>query len=127
MGTRTSDDSARMERLIREVLEGDGIHVAYQPVFNLSTGLVVGAEALLRLTDRSGRPVPPTQVIPAPEASGQIVEVGRRVLQLAAQQSAKWREEHGVLLPVAVNVSAAQLGLPDFPAHVLDAASWSTC
>lgn len=119
--TRTSTDYAPMEILIREVLEKDAIHLAYQPVFNLSTGLVVGAEALLRITDQSGRPVPPLQVIPAAEGSGQIIEIGRRVLRLAAQQSAKWREEHGVLLPVAVNVSAAQLGLPGFPAHVLDA------
>jgi len=40
---------------------------------------------------------------------------------LAAEQSARWREDHGVLLPIAVNVSAAQLNLPGFPAHVLDA------
>lgn len=120
-GARSREDNAPLERLIQEILDQDMVKVAYQPVFNLSTGLVVGAEALLRLTDRSGRPLPPSQVIPAAEASGQIVEVGRRVLQLAAQQSARWRKEHGVLLPVAVNVSAAQLGLPAFPGHVFDA------
>jgi len=114
-------ERSRLEELIREALEEDAIHVAYQPVFDLSTGKVVGAEALLRLTDTAGRPVPPLQVIPAAEASGQIVEIGRRVLQLAAEQSARWREEHGVLLPVAVNVSAAQLNLPGFPAQVLEA------
>ena len=112
---------SRLEELIQEALEKDAIHVAYQPVFDLSTGMIVGAEALLRLTDRDGQPVPPLQVIPAAEASGQIIEIGRRVLQLAAEQSARWRDEHGVLLPVAVNVSAAQLNLPGFPAHVLDA------
>jgi EAL domain-containing protein (putative c-di-GMP-specific phosphodiesterase class I) len=114
-------ERSRLEELIREALEQDAIKVAYQPVFDLSTGKVVGAEALLRLTDTAGRPVPPLQVIPAAEASGQIVEIGRRVLQLAAEQSARWRAEHGVLLPVAVNVSAAQLNLPGFPAQVLEA------
>ena len=114
-------ERSRLEELIREALEKDAINVAYQPVFDLSTGMIVGAEALLRLTDRAGRPVPPLQVIPAAEASGQIVEIGRRVLQLAAEQSARWREDHGVLLPIAVNVSAVQLNLPGFHAQVLDA------
>jgi EAL domain-containing protein (putative c-di-GMP-specific phosphodiesterase class I) len=112
---------SRLEELIRDALDEDAVQVAYQPVFDLSTGKVVGAEALLRLTDSAGRPVPPLQVIPAAEASGQIVEIGRRVLQLAAEQAARWRAEHGVLLPVAVNVSAAQLNLPGFPAQVLEA------
>ena len=116
-----ADERARMERLIRDALVEDAVRVAYQPVFDLSTGKLVGAEALLRLTDSDGQHVPPLQVIPAAEASGQIIEIGRRVLQLAADQSARWREEHGVLLPVAVNVSAAQLNQPGFPAQVLDA------
>lgn len=110
-----------MERLISEALDQDKIRVVYQPVLDLSSGRVVGAEALLRLADDSGRPIPPLQVISAAEASGQIVDVGRRVMQLAAEQAATWREAHGVLLPVAVNVSAAQLGLPGFPQDVLDA------
>jgi diguanylate cyclase (GGDEF)-like protein len=114
-------DRSHLEELIREALDNDRVRVAYQPVFDLSSGMIVGAEALLRLSDSAGRPVPPLQVIPAAEASGQIVEIGRRVLQLAAEQSARWRADHGVLLPIAVNVSAAQLNLPGFPAHVLDA------
>lgn len=119
----TDQNQARMEQLIREALEEDAVRVAYQPIFDLSTGLVVGAEALLRLSDRAGLPVSPALVIPAAESSGLIVDVGRRVLDLAAQQVAKWQREHGVLLPVAVNVSAAQLGRSSLPADVLDAVS----
>jgi EAL domain-containing protein (putative c-di-GMP-specific phosphodiesterase class I) len=106
---------------IEEALYHDEVRVDYQPIFDLSTGLVVGVEALVRLLDAEGRPVPPAQLIPAAEASGLIVDLGRRVLQLAALQSARWRAEHGVLLPIAVNVSAVQVTQRGFRQDVLDA------
>ena len=109
----------RMEGLIRRALDDDRIQVAYQPIVELSTGLLVAVEALLRLTDDTGRAVPAEQVIAAAEASGLIVEVGRRVIQVAARQSAQWRDDHDVLVPMAVNVSAVQLGQPGFRDEVL--------
>jgi EAL domain-containing protein (putative c-di-GMP-specific phosphodiesterase class I) len=118
---KAQDLQARMVSRIQEALHHDEVRVDYQPIFDLSSGLVVCAEALVRLTDADGRPIPPAQLIPAAEASGLIVELGRRVLRLAALQAARWREEHGVLLPIAVNVSAAQLTQPGFSQAVLDA------
>ncbi len=109
-----------MQSVIRDALEHDRVELAYQPVFDLSTGLMVSSEALLRLTDAHGRQVPPRDVIPAAEASGLIIDVGRRVLQLAAAQSARWRDQHGVVLPIAVNVSAVQLAQPSFPDELFE-------
>jgi EAL domain-containing protein (putative c-di-GMP-specific phosphodiesterase class I) len=60
-------------------------------------------------------------VVSAAEASGLIVELGGRVLQLAAVQAAQWRHDHGILVPVAVNVSAVQLTRSTFTADVLAA------
>jgi len=111
----------QMERLIRAALDNDGIQVAYQPIIELSSGQLVAVEALLRLTDDAGRALPAEDVIPPAEASGLIAEVGRRVIQVVALQSAQWRTDHGVVLPIAVNVSAAQVGLPSFPRDVLEA------
>jgi diguanylate cyclase (GGDEF)-like protein len=111
----------QMESQIRAALDNDGIQVAYQPIIDLSSGRLVAVEALLRLTDDAGRPLPADEVIPAAEASGLIAEVGRRVIQVAARQSAQWRADHDVLLPIAVNVSAAQVGVPRFPQEVLEA------
>ena len=109
------------ELLIRDALATDQIHVAYQPVFDLTTGRMVATEALLRMFDRDGRPVPPLDVVPVAEASGLIVDIGRRVLHIAARQVAQWQEDHGILVPVAVNVSAVQLVRPDFHDDVLAA------
>ena len=111
---------ADLERMIRRAVDHDRIQVAYQPIVDLSTGLLVAVEALLRLTDDSGSPLPAAMVIPAAESSGLIADVGRRVIQIATLQAARWRAEHGCILPIAVNVSAAEVGLPGFSREVLD-------
>lgn len=110
-----------LEALIRGALADDRVQVAYQPVYELSSGSLVGVEALLRVHDTMGRPVPPLDVIPAAEASGLILGLGRQVLREAASQVARWRDQHGVVLPVAVNVSAVQLAHDRFCADVLSA------
>ncbi len=118
---RAQQRQHELEAQIRQALDRHQVGLAFQPVFDLSTGLVVSAEALLRLTDPDGRPIPPLDVVSAAEASGLIVELGGRVLQLAAAQAAQWRHDHGVLVPVAVNVSAVQLTRSTFTADVLAA------
>lgn len=109
-----------MQSVIRDALLRDRIELDYQPVYDLSTGLVVGTEALLRLRDAKGRRIQPLDVIPAAEASGLIIDVGRRVLQMAAIQSARWSAEHGIQIPIAVNVSAVQLAQPGFSDELFD-------
>jgi PAS domain S-box-containing protein/diguanylate cyclase (GGDEF)-like protein len=115
-------DQRRAELLLRDALHDDRIRVAYQPVVDLATGRVVAAEALLRISDSEGRPIPPEELIPVAEESGLIIEIGIRVLRLAARQAAAWLADHGVLLPVAVNVSAVQVERDGFLNDVLLAA-----
>ncbi len=109
------------EQGIRAALEDDRVALAYQPVFDLTTGLMVAVEALLRLRDADGVVKSPYEVIGVAEKSGLITDIGWRVLQLAATQGGVWRDQYGVIVPVAVNVSAAQLGSSDFPTDVLAA------
>jgi PAS domain S-box-containing protein/diguanylate cyclase (GGDEF)-like protein len=116
------EERRRTELLLRRALDNDTVRMAYQPVVDLATGAVVGAEALLRISDDEGRPLPPQELIAVAEESGLIVEIGRRVLRLAAEQSARWRAVNGVLLPIAVNVSAVQLESETFLDDVLRAA-----
>ncbi|MCW2832141.1 MAG: diguanylate cyclase [Nocardioides sp.] len=110
---------ARMEQCIRDALEHDRVTLAYQPVIDLTTGLLVGVEALLRLKDADGETIAPFEVIGVAERSGLIIDLGWRVLQLAALQGGAWRDDYNVVVPVAVNVSAVQLGSRDFPTDVL--------
>lgn len=116
-----SENQDPVMRALLAALADDAIGIAYQPIFDLSENRIVGAEALLRLSDQAGTDFPAEQVVSAAEESGLIIDLGLRVIKQAALQSASWRAEHGLLLPVTVNVSAAQLELPGFSDDVLRA------
>ena len=104
-----------MEQCIRDALEHDRVTLAYQPVIDLTTGLLVGVEALLRLKGADGETIAPFEVIGVAERSGLIIDLGWRVLQLATLQGGAWRDDYNVIVPVAVNVSAVQLGSAGLP------------
>ncbi len=80
----------------------------YQPVVDLTTGALVGAEALVRWQQTPQTLVPPGDFIPAAEKSGLIVELGAWVLGEACRQMVAWQtagREHFVM---AVNLSPMQ-------------------
>ena len=80
----------------------------YQPTIDLATGAFTGVEALLRWHHPVRGVVMPDQFIPALEASGMIVPVGRWVLEEACRQGANWHR-HGHDFTVSVNISTKQL------------------
>ena len=43
---------------MRRLIGGDGLHVAFQPIVDLASGQVVGAEALARFKDAGGEAMP---------------------------------------------------------------------
>jgi diguanylate cyclase (GGDEF)-like protein/PAS domain S-box-containing protein len=99
-----------LERAVRDGLRGDRIRLVYQPVVDIDSGHVVGAEALMRLTGSDGRLVPTLPAIVAAEQAGLAELVGDRVQDLALQALSGWPSH----LTVAVNVSAYELTGTDF-------------
>nr|WP_276612409.1 EAL domain-containing protein [Kineococcus vitellinus] len=99
-----------------------GFHLHYQPEVDARTGRLVALEALLRWTRPGVGAVSPVDFVPAAEAGGFIVELGRRVLEEACRQLASWRERHPAAraLTVWVNVSAHQLSDAAFVRTVTD-------
>jgi diguanylate cyclase (GGDEF)-like protein/PAS domain S-box-containing protein len=106
----------------RLALEGDlqrGIEegqfaLHYQPILELASGRLVGLEALLRWHHAERGWVAPLDFIPAAEASGQIVPIGRFVLRQACRQAVAWQARFPAQpLKMSVNVSARQLQEPD--------------
>ena len=86
----------------------------YQPLFDLEEGRIVSFEALIRWTSPTRGNVSPGDFIPAAEASGLVVAIGRFVLMRACKDAASWREP----ARVAVNISPQHLRAPEFMADV---------
>ena len=97
---------------------GEGLAVHLQPKATLSSGEVTGAEALLRWT-LEGEPVSPAEFIPIAEAG----EVIKALTGFVIRQVGEWaRARKGPKpLPVAVNLSVAELNEADAAEHILTA------
>ena len=108
---------------LRHAVEREELFLNYQPVVQLTTGKVVGVEALLRWQRPQHGVVPPLSFIPLAEDTGLIVPIGRWVLRTACAQLARWREtlDFGATLSMNVNVSGRQLSEPGFVEDVLEA------
>ncbi len=91
--------------------------VHYQPLIDLTTHQVIGAEALVRW-HHNGQLVPPDAFIPAAESSGLIRPLGHWVLQQVARDAAELSQAIGRPLEIAVNMSAHQLRDLSFPHQV---------
>ena len=105
---------------MRRALDRDEIYVQYQPIIDLVTGQVVGAEALARWTHPDRGAIGPDVFIPLAEETGLIVELGDRVLLAACKQVRAWQLEHrpNTPLSISVNVSTVQLIQGDFVERV---------
>ena len=121
-----------LERSLHHAFEREEFVVHYQPMTNLLTGSVVGAEALIRWNHPERGLMMPDDFIPIAEESGLILPIGEWVLRTAVKQMKGWHAEHGPLR-VAVNLSARQfqqrdlttmieriLTENDYPAELLD-------
>ena len=108
---RRAADTDGLGALVRTAVAADRLHVLYQPLCDLRTGRVLGAEALLRLRDPAGLVVPPDVFIPVAEQTGAIHEIGTWVLATAAAQCAVWKRAlpAGADFCMGVNVSPRQL------------------
>ncbi len=97
-----------IEESLRRALDRKEFAVHYQPIIDLKTGAVTGAEALLRWTHPVRGPVAPAQFIPVAEDCGLILPIGKWVLQEACQQARAWLDVGLPQVTMAVNISAME-------------------
>lgn len=93
---------------LRRALETDELIPYYQPIVDVLTGQITGAEALVRWRHPTRGLVSPLEFIPAAEDSGLIVPLGLKVMRDASRQIVSWHRQGYEHLTVAVNVSARQ-------------------
>lgn len=98
---------------LQQAIQEDRLELHYQPQYDLESGAMAGAEALVRLRAADGALVAPDRFIGVAEETGLIVELGGWVMQEACRQLAEWRRQGVNLRRMAVNLSPRQLLDPD--------------
>ena len=111
-----------IEERMRGALERDDFSLVYQPQINISTGDLIGAEALLRWHDQKLGDVSPVEFIPIAEHTSFILEIGEFVMFEAIKQMSEWLNQSSVDFRIAINISPRQFrnkSLPDDLVRVL--------
>ena len=109
-----------IENKLRRAIENDELTVHYQPIVDLRSGFIVGAEALARWFDPETGFVSPADFIPIAEETGLILTLGERVLRTASEQFASWAKSGLRLEKISVNISALQIKKTDFIKNISD-------
>ncbi len=93
-------------------IERDQLRLVFQPMVDLRTHRVVGAESLLRWEHPTRGPIAPSEFIPIAERAGLIVPIGRWVVDQSIKAASQWQERGPQR--VSINVSALQIRSPEF-------------
>jgi diguanylate cyclase (GGDEF)-like protein/PAS domain S-box-containing protein len=125
-------DRLKLESRLSQAFERREFFLHYQPQISLTTGQVVGVEALMRWHHDEIGHIPPTDFIPIAEETGLIGPMGQWAMEEACRQAVDWRHA-GFPVRMSVNLSPSQLAdarFPDFlgaylqeigmPAHQVD-------
>ncbi|AXQ30188.1 EAL domain-containing protein [Solimonas sp. K1W22B-7] len=111
--------AGRLELLTRlgQAIERNEFRLHYQPKFDLRSGRITGAEALIRWESPDGM-VMPEAFIPLAEETGLILSIGHWVLRAACLQNRAWLDAGIGPIPVSVNLSRRQIANGDIAASV---------
>ncbi|MDD5249160.1 MAG: EAL domain-containing protein [Rhodocyclaceae bacterium] len=103
-----------LEQQMREAIRAQQFVLHYQPRVDLASGLIVGAEALIRWQHPERGLLEPDEFIPLAEQNGLIEAIGDWVIDSVCAQQVAWLARYGATVPVAFNLSAVQIGKADF-------------
>ncbi|NEQ27030.1 MAG: EAL domain-containing protein, partial [Microcoleus sp. SIO2G3] len=95
----------QIETDLRRAIERQEFRVHYQPIVSLSTGKIIGFEALVRWQHPQRGLVSPTEFIPTAEETGLITPIGWWTLREACRQLRIWQEQFPAPEPLTINVN----------------------
>lgn len=104
---------AELERDLRIALKEDELLLQFQPQFDLASGRVVCAEALVRWDHPRRGLMMPDSFVPLARETGLIIELGDWIVERVCQTAARWAEA-GSRQKLSINISRRELIQPDF-------------
>lgn len=111
---RLVSERLAVEHSLRRAVERNELMLYYQPRVDIKTGIIIGAEALLRWRHPEWGVVFPARFLPVAEETGPIMEIGEWVLRTACNQKRLWQDARLSPIIMSVNLSARQLRQEDF-------------
>jgi len=121
--TREAEYRFQVEQYLRDAIEEQQLSLVYQPQFSISTGEIIGVEALSRWHHSLLGQVSPVDFIATAERIGMMKPLTEWVLNTACRQAAAWKKEGFPGLRMAVNISPSQFVDKDIVLmvkHILD-------
>ncbi len=109
----TTRDAMLIANRVQRALHDNALHLAYQPVVSSATGQVLFYEALARLFDERGQPIPAAHFIPAVERMGLAYQLDCRVLAMVVMEL---KAHMG--LQLAINISGSTAEHPEWNAYM---------
>jgi diguanylate cyclase (GGDEF)-like protein/PAS domain S-box-containing protein len=111
-----------IERMLLRGIEEERLVVEYQPILDLRTGHLTGAEALLRILDPEKGLLRPESFLDVAEETGLLITMDEHVMADAMQRAAEWdaRFSGTDLSEVAINVTARRMADARFPEAVVE-------
>lgn len=106
-------DTLTLQSALHQALARDEFRLHYQPLIDLQSGRIVGAEALIRWHTPELGVVPPSDFIPLAEKTGLILPIGEWVIQEALREMGEMQRAGHLGLRFAVNLSARQFRQTD--------------
>jgi diguanylate cyclase (GGDEF)-like protein len=117
---RAAQRRHEIELGLREAISERQFRLVYQPRVDLASATPAAFEALIRWKSPRLGSVPPSHFIPVAERTGQILPIGRWVLEESLRSLRSWRQA-GLAVPrIAVNVASSQLEAPNFCEEVVE-------
>lgn len=107
------------ENRLRRATKNNEFVVYYQPLIEMKSGRIIGAEALVRWLDPEEGLISPLDFIPTAETTAMIATIGGMVLKEACRQGRAWIDSGLPPLQLAVNVSTRQFLHSDIE-HVVE-------
>ncbi len=109
-----------LENSLRYALDRNEFFIHYQPIVDINTEKIIGAEALLRWKSPGLGFVPPDKFIAIAERNNFILSIGEWILRNACIQNKKWQDSGFSPIFISVNISVNQLKEKDFVEKVAD-------
>lgn len=120
------DARLKIEVQLQRTIAADALQLFYQPIIDIQSGRLIGAEALVRMVAENGTMLSPVEFIPVAEATGMINQLGEWVVTEVCRQHKQWLGAGLPPLNIAFNVSPVQFrhhGFKSQIARIIDSCS----